>query len=217
MKSNLKMIQFVFRAILLCVLLPVIGCNRAAVRIPGASLSFPETQTNYIAGKTYPNRVVVLLPVDLRQEHYGEKVAGTNWAACRTNPLSSEESIVIVRDRLATAISDSKIFSDVSKETPGSNDLIVHTEIQAFCSQVVGFIYGRVAGICSMRIVVERNGKKIMDHKFERVVTDADPEYTGKSVGFIEQAMKVTMADSLRELLKDFLGRLDMEAKNLAA
>ena len=46
---------------------------------------------------------------------------------------------------------------------------------------------------------MERDGMVLMDKKFERVVTDADPEYSGSQVTFIEQAMRATMADSLRE------------------
>ncbi len=94
-----------------------------------------------------------------------------------------------------------------------ASDVIMKTEIHAFCSQAVGFIYLRVAGISALRITLEQNGKVLLDRKFEKVVTDADKEYTGSQVTFIEQAMMVTMADSLRELLKNMLEQLEMEAK----
>jgi hypothetical protein len=87
------------------------------------------------------------------------------------------------------------------------------TEIHAFCSQTVGFFIARVAGISSLHVILEQDGKVLLDRKFEKVVTDADKEYTGSQVGFIEQAMKVTMADSLRELLKDMLKQIEAEAK----
>ncbi len=38
---------------------------------------------------------------------------------------------------------------------------------------------------------------------------NADEEYTGSQVAFLEQAMRVTMADSLRELMKDLLKELE--------
>jgi hypothetical protein len=69
-----------------------------------------------------------------------------------------------------------------------------------------------VAGIASLRITVERNGKRLFENRFERVVTDADDEYTGSQVAFIEQAMAVTIADSLRVLFRDLLLTLEREA-----
>ena len=63
-------------------------------------------------------------------------------------------------------------------------------------------------------MILEQNGKILLDRKFEKVVTDADKEYTGSKAGFLEQAMKVTMADSLRELLKDMFKQFEAEAKN---
>ena len=87
------------------------------------------------------------------------------------------------------------------------------TDIHAFCSQVVGFLYDRVAGIGSLQITVERDGKILMDKRFEKVVTDADKEYTGSQATFIEQAMRVTMADSLRELMKDAVMKCETEAE----
>jgi hypothetical protein len=80
--------------------------------------------------------------------------------------------------------------------------------------QSVGFLFIRVAGITSLRVPLEQNGKVLLDRKFEKVITDADKEYTGSQVGFIEQAMQVTMADSLRELLKDMLKQTETESSN---
>jgi len=90
---------------------------------------------------------------------------------------------------------------------------VIRSEIHAFCSQAVGFLFVRVAGISALKVTVERNGRALFQHKFERVVTDGDPQYSGSQVGFIEQAMTTTMADSLRELLKDFFARLEREAQ----
>jgi hypothetical protein len=62
--------------------------------------------------------------------------------------------------------------------------------------------------------VIWINGQILLDRKFEKVVTDADKEYTGSKADFLEQAMKVTMADSLRELLRVMLKQFEAEAKN---
>jgi hypothetical protein len=202
----------IWATLAVCLLVAVAGCNRAAVRIPGASLSFPETPTRYVAQKTRPYNAVVLLPIDLRQEHYEEHVAGSRWTGCRTDPFWTTEAPVIIRDRIVTELTASKLFTRVSQAPSEPSDIVIRSEIHAFCSQAVGFLILRVAGISALKITVERNGRVLFQHKFERVVTDADPQYSGSQVGFIEQAMKVTMADSLRELVKDFFARLEREA-----
>jgi len=200
-------------ALAICLLAAVAGCNRAAVRVPGASLSFPATPTRYVAQKTFPYNAAVLLPIDLRQEHYEEHVAGSRWTGCRTDPFWTTEAPVIIRDRIVTELTTSKLFTRVSQAPSEPSDIVIRSEIHAFCSQAVGFLIVRVAGISALKITVERNGRTLFQHKFERVVTDADPQYSGSQVGFIEQAMTVTMADSLREILKDFFVRLEREAQ----
>jgi ABC-type uncharacterized transport system auxiliary subunit len=192
------------------------ACNRAALRIPGASLSFPETPTRYAVQKTYPYNVAVAPPTDLRADHYGERVAGTRWTGCQTDALWGDQAPSIIQSRLATELSASKLFADARPGEPSAGDLVIRSEIHAFCSQVVGFIYNRVAGITALNIVLERDGKVLFKQKFERVVTDADPQYTGSQVTFLEQAMRVTMADSLRELIRDLLGRLERDAASWA-
>ncbi len=204
--------RYAWPALAICVLV-IAGCNRAAVRVPGASLSFPATPTHYLAQKTYPYNAAVLLPIDLRREHYEEHVAGTRWTGCRTDPFWTTEAPVIIRDRIVTELTASKLFARVSQVTSEPSDIVIRSEIHAFCSQAVGFIFLRVAGISALKITVERNGRALFQHKFERVVTDADPQYSGSQVGSIEQVMTVTMADSLRELLKDFFARFEREAQ----
>ena len=188
------------------------GCNRAAVRIPGASRSFPATSTRYVAQTTYPYAVVVAMPADARSDHFGERVAGTRWTGCSTDPFWETDVRTLIRDRLAAELAESKLFARVSQGSPADGDLVIHTEIRALCAQAIGFIYLRVAGISALTITVERGGRPLFDHPFERVVTDADKEYTGSQVAFIEQAMAVTTADSLRELMRDVLTRLQQAA-----
>ena len=188
------------------------GCNRAAARIPGASLTFPSTSTNYVAKHTYPYTVVVAMPTDQRPNHYDERVAGTRWTGCSTDPFWNNEAVTLIHNRLTTALTASHLFAQVSQEAPTPGTVVLKTEIDAFCSQAIGFLYLRVAGIGALKITAERDGQLLFERKFERVVTDADSEYTGLQVSFIEQAMAVTMADSLRELLREFLTQLDQAA-----
>lgn len=196
---------------LMALLLFIGGCNRSALRVPGASLSFPETTTDYTAKTSYPHVLVVSTPVDQRSQHYGERVAGTKWTGCSTDPLWGSDASQIIQQRLVKEFRASGLFSNVSTAPTGPDDVIMKTEIHAFCAQSVGFLIIRVAGISSLRVVLEQNGKVLFDRKFEKVVTDADKEYSGSQVTFIEQAMQVTMADSLRELLKDMLKQAETE------
>jgi len=193
------------------------GCSRSAARIPGASLPFPETKTAYVAKTKSPYNIVVKTPVDLREKHYGEKVAGTDWTGCSTDPFWATDAPTIIQKRLMKELQDSLLFYKVAAEPSSPNDIIMKTEIHAFCSRSYGFIIIRVAGITSLRVVLEQNGKVLLDRKFEKVVTDADKEYTGSQATFIEQAMSVTMADSLRELQKDMLKQFDIEISALNA
>jgi len=195
-------------------LLFVCGCNRSAIRVPGASLSFLETSTGYTSKTSYPHILVVSTPVDQRSQHYGERVAGTKWKGCSTDPFLGSDVSQIIQQRLLKELQASNLFSKVSTTPTSSEDVIMKTEIHAFCSQSVGFMIVRVAGISSLRVTLEQNGKVLLDRKFEKVVTDADKEYTGSQVTFLEQAMKVTMAVSLRELLKDMLKQIEEDAKS---
>ena len=187
----------------------LIGCNRAGARIPGASLAFPETTTGYVATKPLPTVVTVLMPIDARPQHYDERIAGTDWTACSTDPFWTDTATSIVRERFVRELESSRLFRQVSQGPPSTNDLIIRSEIRAFCSQVVGFIIGTVAGVTSINVDVEQNGNRILSKTFERVVTDDDPEYTGLKIATIEQAMVTSMGDSLRETLRDVLKYLD--------
>jgi len=197
----------------ICLIALICGCNRSVLRIPGASLSFSETPTGFAAKATpYPYVLVVSAPIDQRTQHYGERVAGTKWTGCSTDPFWNTTASQVIQQRLVKELQLSGLFLRVTTTKTSPDDVILKTEIHAFCSQTVGFIIGRVAGITSLQITLEQNGKVFTDQKYEKVVTDADKEYTGSQVGMIEQAMSVTMADSLRELLKDVLKKIDNEA-----
>ena len=201
--------------ILISLSMIVCGCNRSALRIPGASLSFPETPTGFTAKSTpYPYVLVVSSPVDQRGQHYGEQVAGTTWTGCQTDPFWSTSAPEIIQQRMINELQASGMFLKVTTTSGSPDDVVMKTDINAFCSQTVGFLIARVAGIASLHVTCERNGRVLLDQKFEKVVTDADKEFTGSFAGMIEQAMSRTMADSLRELLKDMLKKIDGEAAN---
>ena len=215
MKSKRKPISSGSAVVMILSVFLMSGCNRSALRIYGASGDFPETPTRYTAKASYPYGIVVSTPVDLRSEHYGEPVARTKWKGCSTDPFSNPDTASeIVLLRLVKGLQTSSLFSKVSTAPTTPQDVMMKTEIHAFCSQARGFFIARVAGISSLRVILEQNGKILLDRKFEKVVTDADKEYTGSKAGFLEQAMKVTMADSLRELLKDMFKQFEAEAKN---
>jgi ABC-type uncharacterized transport system auxiliary subunit len=187
------------------------GCNRATLRIPSASTVFPDTTSHYKAKTSFPYTLVIEDPSDHRAQHYGEHVAGTRWTGCTTDALWGKDAAQLIQERLVQEFSSSGLFVEVTTNQAKPGDLVLKTDIHAFCSQVIGFLYDRVAGIVSLQISIERDGKILIDNKFEKVVTDADKEYTGSQATFIEQAMRVTMADSLRELMKDTLKQCETE------
>jgi hypothetical protein len=174
-------------------------------------LAFPETPTYYRAKAHYPYSIAVLAPVDRRSEHYGERIAGTHWEGCSTDALWGGDATALIQKRLVSELEASGLFPSVVTTPARPEDMVMRTEIHAFCSQVVGLLFLRVAGITALKVTLEQNGKVLFDHKFEKVVTDADKEYSGSQATFIEQAMKVTMADSLRELIREMLSQLDVE------
>jgi len=197
------------------VLLALSGCNRAMFRLPMWSGPFPETPTGYATKRVRSAELSVLLPTDLRKEHYGEKVAGTKWKACRTDGLRGDAALKIIQDRLALELNRSGLYKNVRTGGDASAPLVLKTEIDAFCSQARGFVlipWTRVAGITSLHFTLVDSGKVVFDEKLERVVTDADKEYTGTGVGTIGEAMHVTMADSLRGVIAQLLRDLDERA-----
>src|ERR1041384_6334638 len=137
------------------------GCNRAAVRIPGASLAFPETATYYRAKANYPYTIVVLTPVDRRSEHYGQPIAGTRWKGCSTDPFWGDDAAALIQKRLVSELEASGLFSSVATASTRQDDVVVRTDIHAFCSQAVGFLIVRVAGTRGAQATSEQNGRGI--------------------------------------------------------
>lgn len=185
------------------------GANRARLRVPGASTEFPEVPTQYVAKRRLPYRLVVAPVVDRRPEYYGQPIAGTKWTAVRTDALWSESATGLMLQRLVNELRSSGLFAEVSEGPARPGDLVLKCEVRAFCSQARGFLFVRVAGMSALQIDLEQDGRLLLRRKFENVVTDGDKDYTGSQVTFLEQAMRVTMADSLCGLLKTMFEDLE--------
>jgi hypothetical protein len=184
------------------------SCNRAAVRFPGAAGTFHPADTGFRSDYRDDRVVYIELPIDSREGHYGEPVAATRWKGCRTDAFWGDAATRIIRDELIREIDESGLFSRVVTSPPQSGYLTLRTNIRAFCSQAIGFFFVRVAGITSLEFTLLEGNAPLLDERLDRVITDADDEYTGSSIGFIKQVMRITMSDSLRELLREFLPKL---------
>ncbi len=195
----------------------VSGCNRAVARIPLASMPFPETPTGFRASAPLSAGLTMLPLVDARAQHYGERVAGTSWTACRTDSFVGNEGREVVQQRIDAALADAGLFQRIRFNPRQPEAFVLHTEMDAFCSQAVGFIFVRVAGIAAFRFRVNAGERVVFDEKIEQVVTDANEAYSGWPVGTIEQAMRRTMADSLRVVLARFLAQLQPTLAHLPA
>jgi ABC-type uncharacterized transport system auxiliary subunit len=191
----------------------VCGCSRSAFRVSGASHSFAEKRTGETARTAcYPYALVVSTPVDQRTQHNGEHVAGTKWTGCTSDPFWGWDAAQMIRQKLVKEFQDSGLFKKVSTAPASPDDVIMKTEILSFCSQSEGSLVIQVVGIISLRVTLEQKGKVLLDRKFERVVTDANIEYTRAEVGYIKKAMFIALTDTLRELLKDLLQQTATES-----
>jgi len=198
------------RAVVACgVVVLLAACNRAAVRIPLASLPFPDTPTGFRASSELSVGITVLPIVDTRPSHYGERVGGTRWTACETDSFIGNEAAEVVGSRLETALIKSGLFQTVSTEADRPERLVLRTQMDAFCAQAWGFLFIRVAGISAFRFQVNEGERILFDEKIEQVVTDADDAYTGWAAATIEQAMRRALADSLRLVLTRFLAQAE--------
>ncbi len=199
------------------VLMSVVACNRGAARVPGAAGTFHHTDSGFRSQHRDHRVLYVPLPVDSRKDHYGEPVASTRWTGCRSDTFWGDAASRIIQDELAREIENSGLFSKVHTATTVSPPLTLESRVRAFCSQAVGFLFIRVAGITSLEFTLREGERTLLAERVDRVVTDADAEYTGSSAGFIKQAMRVTMSDSLRELLREFLPKLESAVRESAA
>jgi len=206
--------SLIFGFLIALVLTAGTSCNRAAVRIPGAAGTFHPTNTGFRSDYRDERVLYVEFPVDSREDHFGERVAATRWRGCRTDAFWGDAAPRIINDELVRELDASGLFARVVTQPPESAHLALRTKIRAFCSQAIGFFFVRVAGITSLEFVLIEGDTPLLDEQLDRVVTDADEEYTGSSVSFIKQAMRITMSDSLRELFREFLPKLQTAVRS---
>lgn len=184
------------------------GCNRAALRLHGTARAFQPARTGYAAESTSARSVRVALPIDARPAHYGERVANTRWKGCDTDPFWGDEAARTLAGEIERELREGKLFAQVlANDDPSA--LVLETEIRALCAQVIGFFWGRVAGITSLHFTLRDGDAVLFERTIENVVTDADEEYGGPQVGFIEQAMKLLISESLRGVLYELMRGLD--------
>ena len=89
--------------------------------------------------------------------------------------------------------------------------LVLETDMRALCAQVIGFLFIRVVGITSLHFTLRDGDAVLYEDTLDRVVTDADEEYTGPYAVYIEEGMQILISDSLREVLRELLRGLDRE------
>jgi hypothetical protein len=168
-----------------------------------------------VAKQQLPATLKVAIPVDSRSAHYDEPIAKTKWDGCRTDALWADSAPSLIHERLRKEFVTSKLFLASEADPAHSSSLVLKSEIHAFCSQAVGVLFVRIAGIVAVKFSLERDGKLLWEQKIERVVTDADPDYTGTQVGFLEQGMRTVMSDSLRLMLRDLLKAIERDLPTL--
>src|SRR5258706_370054 len=113
-------------------LLCLAGCDTAAMRVPGLSLSFPETVPFAPAASTTQDAVFLETPRDVRAQHIGEDVAKTGWTACTTDTMGPGELVPLLQKRISAALVQTKIFGSVTPSSTGAR-WILSSDIRAFC------------------------------------------------------------------------------------
>jgi hypothetical protein len=192
------------------VLLSIASCNRAALRIPGSAGAFHPAITHYAAAGAKWGPVRIATPVDERPRHYGERVAGTRWKACDTDPFWNNAMPVVLARELEREVRASGLFWAVARSDEyDTQTLVLETRVRAFCASAYGFLFVRAAGITSLQYTLRDGDEILFDQTIDRVVTDADPQYTGAYATTIEQAMKVLLSDALRENLRELFVELE--------
>jgi hypothetical protein len=171
--------------------------------------SFPPTAPNVKGKARVTEGLLVEAPREVRKDHLGKDVAQSGWKACTQDTLEPGQASSLVQERLVEALAQSAIFNSVSSQGANSK-WTLSSDIRAFCSQTPGFVVRRIAGIVAIDFSLKRDGVVVWTQSFERVVTDADPDYTGSSFAWsVSDAMRQAMSDSLRLVLRDAVGAID--------
>lgn len=207
--------RFLWVAALSSLLFCLTGCDTAPVRVPGLSLSFPETAPGIRASVHTQDVLFIEEPKDIRAQHIGEDVAKTGWTACATDTLSAGQMPPLIQERITEALTQAGIFGTFATSSTGARWML-KSDVRAFCSQTRGFIARRAAGIVSIDFTLTRDGAVAWKGTVEHVVTDADIEYSGSFVTTVEQGMRRTMADALRLVLRDAVREIERSTADKA-
>jgi hypothetical protein len=113
-----------------------------------------------------------------------------------------------MQERVAGAMTQAGIFESVTTSN-AKEHWALRSEVRSFCAQTRGFVVRRVAGIVAIDFTLLRDGVVTWKGTVEHVVTDADAEYSGNVVTTVEQAMRRTMADALRWVLRDAIREIE--------
>ena len=188
--------------------LATLGACDTPVRIPGLSFAFPESAPGFISQKRVSESLTIAPSVDSRSSHIGEDIAKSSWEATAADTLGPDQLPKLIDQRLAEAVAKANLFSGIGPSVP-QGQWTLSPEIQVFGAQTRGFIGRRVAGLVSIKFTLRRGTVVVWEQVVQRVVTDADPEYTGSFITTVEQAMRRSLADSLRLVLGDAIKQID--------
>ncbi len=177
-------------------------------RVPGLSLSFPNTKPDFVSAKRSAESLSIVPSIDRRRGFIGRDVAKTGWLACKVDTLGEGALPQLVDERIAEAVNSAQISTKV-QPADAQAAWSLTPEIQVFCTQSRGFIARRVAGLVAIKFTLKKGSTVAWEQTIERVVTDADPDFTGSFITTVEQAMRRAMADSLRLVLRDALREMD--------
>jgi uncharacterized lipoprotein YmbA len=171
----------------------------------------PDKRTGFKAARAYPYEIVVDMPVDSRPQFAGDIVAGTDWTGCKADTIWGASAPLVIRDRLASELADSKLFTKVSLAASPDHpaDYRLKIDIRAFCGDLrKKFVITRGAGIVDIVFTLEHNGSQVWQRRFAKVMTDDDPEYSGSQITTLRNGVIHVMGDSLRLTLRDFFPAL---------
>jgi len=185
--------------------------NRSASRDYGHADAFRDTNAGYTALHPAAAALQLTVPVDERNRYYDTPVAGTSWVGCRTDTYEDIQTPVVpqlLSSQLRRDVEAAKLFTRVTDASTAA-EYSLATEIRAFCSQAKGYGFIRVAGVIALKFTLRHGDQVLLDKEYGSVITDADKEYTGSTVGWLEQAMRVLLSDTLRHVHRDLLKDVD--------
>jgi hypothetical protein len=122
------------------ILISSIGCSK---RI---------TPEGFKAPSTIPGNVTILLPVDIRDQHYGETIDNSEWKSSKTVisivrdtskllKFWEEDMPLFIQSRLIKQFNSSRLFSSAQLPLLKEENYVLKTEVLAYCSQKKGLFF----------------------------------------------------------------------------